>query len=727
MTDILLDPPVALPQIPGYRIVRRLGEGGMADVYLAVQLSLQRQIAIKVLSFDKAMSQDLAERFEREARTIARLDHPNIVGIHEVGRAGDALYYTMPFLPNGDLSQRDLRDEPRRVVEVLRSVCEALKYAHAHGVVHRDVKPANILFDKTERVLLADFGIAISRDFESRVTTQDKMVGSTGYMSPEQARRQDLDGRADIYSLGVVCYELLTGELPFHGADALSVAIAHMQDPIPRLPPTRRAWQPLIDKALAKSPEHRFQNAGEMLVALGEIEQSIASSGEPRHGGSLAVGALFRDTRARIAFGVAALALAAIWLGANLYERRASLLPARPAPASGASPAAEREAPLPIADAAELDRALAEGYALLREGKLYEPEGGSAASRFLGVLATDPNSAEARAGLDAVIAAAQKRALAAIAAGRDAEASALHERTYALAQNSMIPDYAAYGAFERAFAEAVIASIDDGIARGDRELATRMRESFAIAARNAPKVTERLELLAKGLAPGARIQDPGGPVLAYMPERHGGSPLPAYAIAVNEVTKGEYAAFARATGRAAAPCGGGLFKKIDWRNPGFAQRNDEPVVCVSSADAQAYARWLSQRTGSTYRLPTRAEWMLAARDAAPRSGICGRANVLDASTGRGIVARYDCSDGFEHTAPVGRYAATGLGFHDLVGNVREWSSECTRREGRSCRERAVLGSSYRDGSRRPLLGVEGLPADQGAIHVGIRLVREFER
>ncbi|HVF35078.1 MAG TPA: serine/threonine-protein kinase, partial [Candidatus Saccharimonadia bacterium] len=221
MTDDLLESPVALPQIPGYRLVRRLGEGGMADVYLATQLSLQRQVAIKVLGYEK--SPELAERFEREARTIARLDHPNIVGIHEVGRAGDALYYTMPFLPNGDLSQRDLRDDPRRVVEVLRSTCEALKYAHAHGVVHRDVKPANILFDKTERVLLADFGIAISRDHESRVTTQDKMIGSTGYMRPEQARRQDLDGRADIYSLGVVCYELLTGELPFHGADALSV------------------------------------------------------------------------------------------------------------------------------------------------------------------------------------------------------------------------------------------------------------------------------------------------------------------------------------------------------------------------------------------------------------------------------------------------------------------------------------------------------------------------
>ncbi len=724
MNEAQLETAAALPQIPGYRIVRRLGEGGMADVYLAVQLSLQRHVAIKVLSFEKAITKDLAERFEREARTIARLDHPNVVGIHEVGRAGEVLYYTMPFLPNGDLSQRDLRDDPRRIVEVLRSVCEALKYAHAHGVVHRDVKPANILFDKTERVLLADFGIAISTDFESRVTTQDKMLGSTGYMSPEQARRQDLDGRADLYSLGVVCYELLTGELPFHGADALSVAIAHMQDPIPRLPPTRRVWQPLIDRALAKQPEQRFQNAGEMLVALAEIEEVMETGGARRRPGPSF--ALLRDPRARTAFGAAALALAAIWLAANVYERtmqgHASTRDSDPA-------AAPADGTVEITDAAALDAALADGYALLRAGKLYEPEGDNAASRFLALHSSYPNNPEARAGLDAVVDAASKAATAAIARDADAEARALSERTYALAQASMIPDYASYAAFERAFAATALERLERGIGEGDRELASRLRETFELAARTDGAITERLKTLAEGLITGARIQDPGGPVLAYVPAAHDGGRLPAFSIGIREVTKGEYAAFARATSRAVSPCGGlSPFKRPTWREPGFAQRSDEPVVCVSANDAQAYARWLSGRTGSTYRLPTRAEWLLLAKDATPRSNICARANVLDASTGRGIPQRWDCNDKYEHTAPVGRFPATALGVHDLVGNVREWVQDCAARgSGETCAERVVLGSSWYDGARRELVAADNLAVGRGAPHTGFRLVREFER
>ena len=726
MTDALLDPAIALPQIPGYRIVRRLGEGGMAEVYLAVQLSLQRQVAIKVLNFERAMSEDLAERFEREARTIAKLDHPNIVGIHDIGRAGDLLYYTMPFLPNGDLSQRDLRDNPQRILEVLRSVCEALRYAHAHGVVHRDVKPANVLFDKAERVLLADFGIAISTDFESRVTTQDKLVGSTGYMSPEQARRQDLDGRADLYSLGVVCYELLTGELPFHGADALSVAIAHMQDPIPRLPPTRRAWQPLIDRALAKSPDDRYQNAGEMLLALGEVAENLANGTPVRRGG--AVGEVLRDRRTRLTFGTAALALAAIWLGANLYERRARDPAGAAPPATAAATEPSRAvAPVEIADAGEIDSALAAGYDALRAGRLYEPEVGSAASHFLGLIAAQPSSTEARAGLDAVVEAARRRAVAAIEAGRDAEAAELHERTHALAQASMIPDYAAHAAFERAFAEAAHARLDRAIARGERALADSLAKTFAIVARNDRTIAAKLESLASALAPGARIQDPQGPVLAYVPERHAGTSLPAFSIAVHEVTRGEYAVFARATKRAAAACDGGMFRRVDWRNPGFPQRDDEPVVCVSAEDADAYSRWLSQRTGSTYRVPTRAEWMLLARPAIVKGDPCRGANVLDASTGRGLVARHECSDGYEHTAPVGGFRASALGVHDLDGNVREWSGECARRTGSRCVERTALGRSYRDGPKRPALGVEALAANEGSIHVGFRVVREFER
>ena len=228
-----------LPEIAGYRVLRRLGQGGMAEVYLAIQLSLQREVAIKLLALENAVSDELAQRFEREARTIARLDHPHIVGIHEVGRSSTGLpYYTMPYLPNGDLGRRRLRGDSRAVLAVLRALVDALAYAHAHGVVHRDVKPDNVLFDKNDRPLLTDFGIALATtiDHDHRVTERGRTLGSSGYMSPEQARGSDVDARADLYSLGVVCHELLTGDLPFQGIDALSMAMAHVEDPVPRLP-----------------------------------------------------------------------------------------------------------------------------------------------------------------------------------------------------------------------------------------------------------------------------------------------------------------------------------------------------------------------------------------------------------------------------------------------------------------------------------------------------------
>ncbi|MEO7432991.1 MAG: serine/threonine-protein kinase, partial [Dokdonella sp.] len=263
-------------QIPGYRIVRRLGVGGMATVYLAVQESLKRPVAVKVLATERAPSDELAQRFEHEARTIARLDHPHIVSIYDVGRTSNGqIYYTMPYFPNGDLSMRNLRDQPRRVLEIMRALTEALACAHDKGIVHRDVKPENVLFDKQDRPQLADFGIALSHSHQPRMTREGATIGSSGYMSPEQARGQPLDGRSDFYSLGVVCYELLTGERPFQGADALAVALAHIEKPVPRLPVTRRLWQPLVDRALAKQPDARFQSAEELLAAIAVVERRL--------------------------------------------------------------------------------------------------------------------------------------------------------------------------------------------------------------------------------------------------------------------------------------------------------------------------------------------------------------------------------------------------------------------------------------------------------------------
>lgn len=251
-----------MPQVAGHRLLRVIGHGGMSTVYLAEQVSLGRKVALKVMLPEALADEVSRSRFEHEARTIARLQHPHIVGIHEVGRTEDGLpFYSMPHLPRGHLAQRDLRGDQPRVAAILRDLLDALDYAHVRGVVHRDVKAENVLFDENERPLLADFGIALRRGGNPRLTSAGLAVGSTAYMPPEQARGLEVDRRADLYSLGVLGWEMLTGRLPYCASDALTMALKHVQDPIPRLPGVLRHWQPLFDAALAKRPEDRPASA----------------------------------------------------------------------------------------------------------------------------------------------------------------------------------------------------------------------------------------------------------------------------------------------------------------------------------------------------------------------------------------------------------------------------------------------------------------------------------
>jgi serine/threonine-protein kinase len=259
-----------------YNIVRKLGSGGMADVYLAEDQELGRRVAIKILNNRYANDDQFIERFRREAKNAAALNHPNIVSIYDRGEAADTYYIAMEYLDGRTLKELVVGRGPAPVnvaVEYARQVLSGLRFAHRHGIVHRDIKPHNVLVDREGRVKVTDFGIA--RAGTSQMTEAGSIVGTAQYLSPEQARGTEVDQRSDLYSLGVVLYELLTGQTPFDGDTPVEIAMKHLSA-TPRPPSQIRRDVPreldmVVMRALAKDPAQRYQNADEMEADLERV------------------------------------------------------------------------------------------------------------------------------------------------------------------------------------------------------------------------------------------------------------------------------------------------------------------------------------------------------------------------------------------------------------------------------------------------------------------------
>ena len=270
-------------KIPGYRIIKPIAEGGMASVYLAVQESLKRYVVLKLPKKFNDIYQ--SARFVNEGRIIASLHHRSIISIYDVGVCGERHYFTMEYLPGGNLENRITRgmssDEALDLVEVIGG---CLEYVHRKDIIHRDIKPANILFRRNGTAVLTDFGVAKQTESDSRLTKDGTALGSPYYISPEQAECKPLDGRADIYSLGIILYEMLTGKKPYMGTSDIQIIIAHLSDPIPPLPDELCAYQELLNRMIAKRPDDRFDSAGEMveyIQALRHPDRPVSTTTVP--------------------------------------------------------------------------------------------------------------------------------------------------------------------------------------------------------------------------------------------------------------------------------------------------------------------------------------------------------------------------------------------------------------------------------------------------------------
>ena len=359
-------------QIEGYSVKSRLGEGGFATVFRATQDSLQRDIALKIMSPEQTEDNEFRERFLLEGMTVARLsDHQSIVTVFDIGVSNGHYFMAMELLPGGTLEDKLTSPlSPGAAEKVFLQIGDALSHAHKQGFVHRDIKPANVLFQNNGLAKLSDFGIAKQLDSNKQLTQVGFAIGTPTYMSPEQAAALDLDGRSDLYSLGIMFYEMLIGQPPFTGKDGLSIALKHLNEAPPRLPEKLSRYQKFFDKILAKKPDDRYDTIADAVAALPAQPRPKPPKSKKAKYVPLILGG-----------GLAILAAGGSWF---------ALQPKSQVPPRTATPTPIKAVALSPEQQDKIDRLLSIATAHAGIGRWREPAGSNALETYQLVLEIDP-------------------------------------------------------------------------------------------------------------------------------------------------------------------------------------------------------------------------------------------------------------------------------------------------------------------------------------------------
>ncbi|MDO8342837.1 MAG: bifunctional serine/threonine-protein kinase/formylglycine-generating enzyme family protein [Cellvibrio sp.] len=698
-------------QIPGYTLIKKINSGGMATVYLATQHSVGRTVALKIMKPSLDQDPEFHQRFQREATIIGQLSHPNIIPIYDIGRHEKFNYISMEFLPKSSLDEKITNGITTDIaLKITLGIAAALDHAHCKGYVHRDIKPENILFREDDSPVLTDFGIARTIKSKANMTQVGAVIGTPYYMSPEQAKGETSDGRSDLYSLGVVLYEMLTGKRPFHADSSLALGIKHIHEQAPKLPQTLFSLQPIMDKLLAKKPEQRFQTARELINLLEPIvrNRSLLVTGN----GAIKSVHLVKTLSNLIVQDLKFFAHKA----ATLFNKLKNKIPG-----ASAEPTLIASSQLEQTLIASTDNKTLSATNIFAESRnivrwVYGPLGLVALLILGSVLFGDPSSSSTR----------EQWAQLSENGSDSAKNSSADPR------NNLLPlTINPIPAEARVRILNIKEKYSTGIALAPAAYHVEISHPGYTTKTKWIRLNERNKTWEIALQKTAQIANPNQLPLPEMVGIYSDQFLMGdpnsdaaktvmldnnFLISRYEITFNEYDFFALATNRS-------LPDDMGWG------RGERPVVNISWDDAIAYANWLSKTTGKQFRLPTAAEWEYAARGNTTSSYWWG--NNEDDAEGRAN-CRYGCKSLWESffnnkTQPVGSFPPNDFGIHDTAGNVSEWVSDCAdKMPAPACLKRAVRGGSFTSKVESiTAYSQVAITASKSRKSIGLRLAQEI--